>query len=120
MKLDQMKALLERAHALPHKNAADAFMTAALMAETIECAAPTPLPRTAKRAKAGTILTGAKLRARGLDYHNVQDCAHALVDKEGLSVEAAAKKMGATRRQVIGALANWRASNPQPANGARS
>lgn len=121
MTLDQMRTLLTRAHALPHATAADVFMTAAIMAETIEGATQAESTKTKKRVKDGdTVITAAKLRARGLVYPMVRDCAHDLVDKKGLTIDAAAKQMGVSTVQVKAALRNWQMHHePTVTNGAR-
>lgn len=110
MSIDQMITLLRRAReALPEAQPSEVFLSAACMAEAIEGMSNGGGRSVATRkGAAATVLTAARLRELGLEYSSVANAAHDLVDVKKMSLDAAAKRMGATRRQVMAALNNYR------------
>lgn len=110
MDVDQLIVILRRAAAMPHNSAADVFMTAAMMAETIESVVngASDKPDAKEKTPKPPVLTVKRLRELGLDYPTVADCAHDLVVVKGMKHEAAAKRMGGTVQQVNAGLLNYK------------
>jgi hypothetical protein len=110
MDIDQLIVILRRAHAMPHNSAADVFMTAGMMAETIEACVngPSDNKKTETTRDKPPVLTVKRLRELGLDYPTVADCAHDLVVVKGMKHDAAAKRMGGTVQQVNAGLLNYK------------
>lgn len=110
MDLEQMISILKRAYMMPHPTAADIFMTAAMMAETIEAVVNGPSDKKKTKSDNGDkppVITVKRLRELGLEYETVADCAHDLVITKGMSHDAAAKRMAATVQQVKAGLLNY-------------
>jgi hypothetical protein len=108
MTLDQMESILKRAYMLPHGKASDVFMTAAMIAETVENVSAAQEDTNGKRKHVKPMLTVKRLKELDLDYPTVADCAWDLVSVKKMTHAAAAKRMGATVMQVNAGILNYR------------